>query len=122
MCTPFHTLAHLKVDSTPLSVPLLVTESVAESYLYTHKGARILCFLGRDFWWVPQRIQEGKAAFFQAASSRTEVRSSGECQALLDSLPGFVEGVVVRDAEFRRQKWKRRVGVGRIPRDLNRNS
>ncbi|CAE7550762.1 N4bp2l1 [Symbiodinium natans] len=39
---------------------------------------------------------------------RWEVRSATACQALLDSFHGFCEGLVVRDAKFRRQKWKRR--------------
>ncbi|CAE7581766.1 N4bp2l1 [Symbiodinium sp. CCMP2592] len=39
---------------------------------------------------------------------RWEIRSAKECQALLDSFHGFSEGLVVRDAKYRRQKWKRR--------------
>ena len=36
------------------------------------------------------------------------VKSAQECQALLDSFHSFAEGVVVKDSEYRRQKWKRR--------------
>ncbi|CAE7355923.1 GTPBP4, partial [Symbiodinium pilosum] len=39
---------------------------------------------------------------------RWEIRSAAECQTLLDSFDGFSEGLVVRDAQYRRQKWKRR--------------
>eukprot|EP00434_Breviolum_minutum_P021011 symbB.v1.2.018537.t1/scaffold1482.1/size116129/2 len=37
-----------------------------------------------------------------------KVRSRAECQALLDTFHSFAEGLVVRDARYHRQKWKRR--------------
>ena len=36
------------------------------------------------------------------------VRNRAECQAILDSFHSFAEGLVVRDANYCRQKWKRR--------------
>ena len=39
---------------------------------------------------------------------RWQVHCEKDCQALLDSFDGFAEGIVVRDAEYHRQKWKRR--------------
>ena len=37
-----------------------------------------------------------------------KVRSRAECQALLDTFHSFAEGLVIRDARYHRQKWKRR--------------
>lgn len=36
------------------------------------------------------------------------VRSTADCQAILDSFHSFSEGLVIRDAVYGRQKWKRR--------------
>ncbi|CAK8996699.1 unnamed protein product [Durusdinium trenchii] len=55
-----------------------------------------------------QTLQELDVDIGVPKPRRWTVRSRQECQSLLESFHSFAEGLVVRDASYCRQKWKRR--------------